>query len=192
MAIIDVLYGKKDSDEAYYWNVASYCVEGNLQAVLDEYAFTLGGGSDLELLRQMKSGFVDTASIQIETWESFLGHREKSRLRTHFAVGYFNAQVNEKTMQRTENIRSAFNSPSVHLCWQQHLSGKKDWTSITTVEKSCTGICHQTQLIWSNGKAGSTVISAMRSVRTWQTANSELSHLKRAFGRRPWIVRQWP
>lgn len=53
-------------------------------------------------------------------------------------------------------------------------------------------ICHQTQLIWSNGKAGSTVISAMRSVRTWQTANSELSHLKRAFGRRPWIVRQWP
>ncbi len=111
MAIIDVLYGKKDSDEAYYWNVASYCVEGNLQAVLDEYAFTLGGGSDLELLRQMKSGFVDTASIQIETWESFLGHREKSRLRTHFAVGYFNAQVNEKTMQRTENIRSAFNSP---------------------------------------------------------------------------------
>lgn len=89
----------------------SYCVEGNLQAVLDEYAFTLGGGSDLELLRQMKSGFVDTASIQIETWESFLGHREKSRLRTHFAVGYFNAQVNEKTMQRTENIRSAFNSP---------------------------------------------------------------------------------
>lgn len=111
MAIIDVLYGKKDSDEAYYWNVASYCVEGNLQAVLDEYAFTLGGGSDLELLRQMKSGFVDTASIQIETRESFLGHREKSRLRTHFAVGYFNAQVNEKTMQRTENIRSAFNSP---------------------------------------------------------------------------------
>ena len=82
--------------------------------------------------------------------------------------------------------------PSVHLCWQQHLSGKKDWTSITTAEKSCTGICHQTQLIWSNGKAGSTVISAMRSVRTWQTANSELSHLKRAFGRRPWIVRQWP
>lgn len=111
MAIIDVLYGNKDSDEAYYWNVASYCVEGNLQAVLDEYAFTLGGGSDLELLRQMKSGFVDTASIQIETRESFLGHREKSRLRTHFAVGYFNAQVNEKTMQRTENIRSAFNSP---------------------------------------------------------------------------------
>lgn len=101
----------EDSDEAYYWNVASYCVEGNLQAVLDEYAFTLGGGSDLELLRQMKSGFVDTASIQIETRESFLGHREKSRLRTHFAVGYFNAQVNEKTMQRTENIRSAFNSP---------------------------------------------------------------------------------
>lgn len=110
MAIIDVLYGNKGDTDAYYENVASYCVDGNLQAVLDEYAFTLGTTGQ-ELLQEMMTGFADTASIQVETRESFLGKREKSRIRTHFAVGYFNAQVSEKTMQRTENIRMAFNSP---------------------------------------------------------------------------------
>ena len=33
------------------------------------------------------------------------------RLRTHFAVGYYNAKINDKAVQRTENIRRAFNSP---------------------------------------------------------------------------------
>lgn len=110
MAVIDVLYSGKDDTDAYYENVARYCVDGNLQAVLDEYAFVLGSNGR-GLLDGMEGGFADTASIQVETRESFLGNREKSRLRTHFAVGYFNAQVNEKTMQRTENIRMAFNSP---------------------------------------------------------------------------------
>lgn len=109
-AIIDVLYSKRQDDDAYYENVVSYCVEGNLQAVLDEYAFMLGS-EGAELAGQMTTGFSDTASIQIDSRESFLGKREKPRLRTHFAVGYFNAQVSEKTMQRTENIRTAFNSP---------------------------------------------------------------------------------
>ena len=110
MAIIDVLYGNKEDDDAYYENVASYCVDGNLQAVLDEYAFTLGA-QDPALARHISDGFADTASIQIESRESFLLGREKPRLRTHFAIGYFNAQVSEKTVQRTENIRTAFNSP---------------------------------------------------------------------------------
>lgn len=109
-AIIDVLYGNKQDDDAYYENVVSYCVDGNLQAVLDEYAFTLGS-QDPALAKHIADGFADTASIQIDSRESFLQGREKPRLRTHFAIGYFNAQVSEKTVQRTENIRTAFNSP---------------------------------------------------------------------------------
>ena len=109
-AIIDVLYGNRQDDDAYYENVASYCVDGNLQAVLDEYAFTLGA-QDPALAKHIADGFVDTASIQIDSRESFLTGHEKPRLRTHFAIGYFNAQVSEKTVQRTENIRTAFNSP---------------------------------------------------------------------------------
>jgi hypothetical protein len=110
IAIIDVLYGNRQDDDAYYENVASYCVYGNLQAVLDEYAFTLGE-HDPALAKRIADGFADTARIQIESRESFLNGREKPRLRTHFAIGYFNAQVSEKTVQRTENIRTAFNSP---------------------------------------------------------------------------------
>jgi len=110
MAVIDVLYGNKQDDDAYYENVANYCAQGNLQAVLDEYAYTLGG-EGLELLKQMKEGFATTASIQVETRESFFGKRKQSKMRTHFAVGYYATRLDDKTVQRTDSIRSAFNSP---------------------------------------------------------------------------------
>lgn len=37
--------------------------------------------------------------------------KKKSRLRAHFAVGYYNARDNDDNIQRTESIRMAFNSP---------------------------------------------------------------------------------
>ena len=33
------------------------------------------------------------------------------RLRVHFAAGYFDAKTSDKTIQRVNNIRNAFNSP---------------------------------------------------------------------------------
>jgi hypothetical protein len=108
MAVVDVLYGK--GEEFYYEAVIRYCAEGNLQAVLDEYAYVIGKSGN-QLLEAMKAGFVDTASVQIETQESLVRHTVRPRLRTHFAVGYFNAKISEKSVQRTENIRAAFNSP---------------------------------------------------------------------------------
>lgn len=36
-AVIDLMYNKKNDDD-YYESVLDYCVVGNLQAVLDEYA----------------------------------------------------------------------------------------------------------------------------------------------------------
>jgi len=108
-AILDLLYEKK-SDDSYYENVFKYCVDGNLQAMLDEYAHILGE-KDEELLKSMVEGFVDTVSLQIDTLEHFVGDEEKARMRTHFAVGYFNARVTNENVQRTEKIRQAFNSP---------------------------------------------------------------------------------
>jgi len=88
-----------------------YCVEGNLQAVLDEYAFVLAEEGQ-RLVKAIKEGFVNTASIQIDTRETVKGQSSQSiRLRTHFAVGYYNAKISEQAVQRTENIRKAFNSP---------------------------------------------------------------------------------
>ena len=108
VAIMRALYGNKG---LYYEQVFKYCCEGNLQAVLDEYAFVLNEqGSTLFDL--MESGFVTTARLKIEN-EEYIKNRTKkpSNLRTHFAVGYYNARISEESVQRTENIRNAFNSP---------------------------------------------------------------------------------
>ncbi|WP_294852339.1 helicase-related protein [uncultured Oscillibacter sp.] len=105
-AAMDVLYPTGD----YYENVIKYCAAGNLQAVLDEYVFTLNL-SGKELADAMSAAFITTATTQVETRESFLYTQKKSGLRTHFAVGYYDARISEKSVQRTENIRAAFNSP---------------------------------------------------------------------------------
>ncbi|MDD3227898.1 MAG: DEAD/DEAH box helicase [Oscillospiraceae bacterium] len=108
MDILDVLYGK--NDDFYYEAVLRYCVEGNLQAVLDEWAYVLGEKGD-DLLESMQGSFLGTASVQVDTYESFSGQSAKPRMRNHFAVGYFNARLDDKNVQRTESIRLAFNSP---------------------------------------------------------------------------------
>ena len=109
-AILDLLYGRK-SDDAYYQTVFRYCVEGNLQAVLDEYAHVLAvPGAELE--QAMMDGFIDTATLQIDTRESFPDQeKNRARMRTHFAVGYFSAKRDEEHATHTDNIRRAFNSP---------------------------------------------------------------------------------
>jgi len=109
-AIIDLLYESK-SDDSYYENIFHYCVDGNLQAMLDEYAHILGEAGEA-LLKSMIEGVTDTASLQMDTLEHFTGaDKEKARMRTHFAVGYFNARVSSENVQRTESIRKSFNSP---------------------------------------------------------------------------------
>lgn len=109
-AILDLLYGSRE-DDSYYEAVFRYCVDGNLQAVLDEYVHILGEG-EVDLADAIINSFADTASLQVDTLESFTGaDNEKSRLRTHFAVGYFNARVSNENVIRTEKIRKAFNSP---------------------------------------------------------------------------------
>lgn len=109
-AVLDLLYGSRE-DDAYYESVFRYCVDGNLQAVLDEYAHILAE-SGADLAEAMIESFADTASLQIDTLESFTGvDQEKARMRTHFAVGYFNARISNENVIRTEKIRKAFNSP---------------------------------------------------------------------------------
>lgn len=108
-AILDLLYSRKGED--YYKTVFRYCVDGNLQAMLDEYAYLLSEGCD-NVVDDMISAFIDTASLQIDSYESFTGlHKNKMRMRTHLAVGYFNANISDENILRTGKIRMAFNSP---------------------------------------------------------------------------------
>jgi hypothetical protein len=108
MDILDVVYRK--DDDFYYEDVMEYCAEGNLQAVLDEWAYVLGFEGET-LLTAMKTAFIGTRSVRVDTYESFAKQAQKPNMRNHFAVGYFNTRLDDQTVQSTENIRSAFNSP---------------------------------------------------------------------------------
>lgn len=110
IAAVDLFYGKR-SETTYYKNVLAYLVNGNIQAVLDEYAHTLGVKGE-DLLDQISEGMnLKTSTSEIDTYDSFIGKRKKSGLRAHFAVGYYNSKSDDDNIQRTENIRTAFNSP---------------------------------------------------------------------------------
>lgn len=105
------------SDEKHYEQVFHYCVDGNLQAMLDEYKFVLGlEGTDFA--ESLKESFLQTSNLpyisQEYYRESFVDAEKKNtppKLRVHFAAGYFDAKNNDKTIQRVNNVRKAFNSP---------------------------------------------------------------------------------
>lgn len=116
-AIIDLLYGKR-GDDSYYVSVLDYCVKGNLQAVLDEYAHMLQS----RLLGQaLSEAILDTRALRVDTKESIgggdaaptsIGSEEKKLwMRYHFAAPLVDKTVTDKSVGHTTNLRQAFNSP---------------------------------------------------------------------------------
>ena len=92
--------------DTYVEKVLEYCVEGNLQAVLDEYDHMLDGNWD----DVIKYGLLNGGNLQVDTIRS--DHTiKKLSMRTNFAIPFTNAKVDDKTVAHTSNIRSAFNSP---------------------------------------------------------------------------------
>lgn len=92
-AVLDLIYQQAQDENVYYQNVFRYCCQGNLQAVLDEFAHVLNVRG-----KALKSAVIesvaDTVSLPIDTQESFPSH-ERVNMRSHFAVGYYNAKVND-------------------------------------------------------------------------------------------------
>jgi len=130
-AIVELLYGSefsrkkvKQPDEAHWINVLKYCSDGNLQAVLDEYKHILieaYGITDMDAVEKheelssylISSLKTHTASYKIDTYNSFASNAKRSemRMRSHFAVGFYNSRSEGKNVQRTEYLRQSFNSP---------------------------------------------------------------------------------
>lgn len=106
-AVIDLMYNKKNDDD-YYESVLDYCVVGNLQAVLDEYAHM----TQTKMLGHLVTeAIIGTSNLSIDTTDS-LGMEEKKQLmRCHFAIPFIDKTVTDKSVARTTNIRKAFNSP---------------------------------------------------------------------------------
>lgn len=132
IAIVDLQYGKKKKDfnPAHWKNVLKYCVDGNFQAMLDEYAHMLleEGGlknenkdyRNNELLQIMSEAFTThAASYNVDTFPSFKkrvksGNSKQNtsfKMRTNYAVGFSNSQNETQSNERKLNVRLAFNSP---------------------------------------------------------------------------------
>ena len=113
-------------DESVYWRaVLDYSIEGNLQATLDEYAHVLPEwlgllDRDAPVIAQRISEVIaDGASIRAVNYgadEIRIGEgqveMESLRMRVRFAMRFGADQSDEeKKVQRSSAVRSAFNSP---------------------------------------------------------------------------------
>ena len=95
----------------YFQNVVDYCIMGNLQAVLDEFVHMIGENKSPEtIVARMKESFIDAVPQQVNTIQTF-GTDAKYTMRKHFAVDFGSGKQTEKDVNRSINVRSAFNSP---------------------------------------------------------------------------------
>ena len=106
-AIIDLLYNKKNDDD-YYESVLDYCVKGNLQAVLDEFAHM---AQTNKLGETVSDAVISTSNLSIDTTDSLGKEEKKLQMRCHFAIPFIDKTITDKAIMRTTNIRKAFNSP---------------------------------------------------------------------------------
>ena len=112
-----VFEGKKgSSEEDHYEQVFHYCVDGNFQSMLDEYKYALGVEAE-DFVEAINNSFLQTSNLPYVSQEFYKASftdrpiKRPPRLRVHFAAGYFDAKVSDKTIQRVNNVRNAFNSP---------------------------------------------------------------------------------
>lgn len=121
-AVVELACGRK-SDDAHWQNLLTYCRQGNLQAVFDEYAHLISNGIDhdeslvYQLHKQMMAAMdIRTTPYNVDTFKSFqkraFGQKERlTNIRTHFAVAFTKGEGKETDTDRKKTIRDAFNSP---------------------------------------------------------------------------------
>ncbi|WP_444685426.1 DEAD/DEAH box helicase family protein [Alkalicoccus luteus] len=128
-AIIELEYGNKKCTVPHWQNLLKYNVDGNIQAMLDEYSHMIIEEAGLrfekvddrqnQLVQLMVSAFdTHTSSYKVDTIESFKrrikgehGIEQAMNIRTNYAVGFANRKNEETAHNRKNNVRLAFNSP---------------------------------------------------------------------------------
>ena len=121
-AVVELACGKK-SEDAHWLNLLTYCKQGNLQAVFDEYAHLLASGIDHDerLVEKMHYQMRDSLDIRttlysIDTYLNFRkrmqGKKERQlNVRSHFAVAFTKGEGRDSDTDRKKTVRNAFNSP---------------------------------------------------------------------------------
>ena len=95
----------------YFQNVVDYCIQGNLQSVLDEFVHMIGENKSPDtIVKRLKESFVSAYPQQVNTIQTF-GSDTKFTMRKHFAIDFGSGKQTEKEVTHSTNVRSAFNSP---------------------------------------------------------------------------------
>ncbi len=113
-----------DYDEPYWQAVVRHCLDGNLQAVLDEYVHTLVDSEGLQdaspVIRAKRISEVIEAALTLRATTAAIdaidvsatsAHLSNHRIRSHFAARFGSGQDEEKRAQRESQVRLAYNSP---------------------------------------------------------------------------------
>lgn len=118
MALLDQVSGT--SDETYWQRVLDYCLDGNLQAVMDEYLHHLVGNSsptnDEEII-ELAHGVRRVIALRTAALTAFDPHRPDSAItfNSRFALRYGSARgsvkSDDQSTERLAGVQSAFNSP---------------------------------------------------------------------------------
>lgn len=96
---------------SHFLKVVDYCIQGNLQAVLDEFAHMIGEDkSPADVADRICEAFVSAGSQPVNTMQTF-GTEAKFNMRKHFALDFGNGRQTEKDVGHAINVRAAFNSP---------------------------------------------------------------------------------
>jgi hypothetical protein len=115
----------KSIDEDSYWQqVLQYCVDGNLQSLLDEYAHTLFESKNLgnlpteKALIKLAESMFEAMSLRTTTLRPDELKTEAGRLqieafpmRCHFALRFGDMNEEAGAVARKENVLASFNSP---------------------------------------------------------------------------------
>lgn len=107
------------SKHRQYWRkVLQYSLNGNIQAMIDEFVFLLFECENYrESAQKLAEQFaavmnVRTSSIRVDSLKSFLYKNENPTMRCHYALDFGNQKVETLSgKKRIINLREAFNSP---------------------------------------------------------------------------------
>lgn len=104
--------------QKYWQKVLDYSVNGNIQALLDEYIFLLFECENYKQnAQELAEHFaavmnVRTSSIRVDSLKSFLEENYNPTMRCHYALDFGNQKIEIASgKKRIINLREAFNSP---------------------------------------------------------------------------------
>jgi hypothetical protein len=109
--------------EGDYWQRAlKYMIDGNVQAMLDEFVYLLINGENIQSITELSDFISDilsvrTATSDIEDYPTFIDNLtndkpKRKSIRSHYAADFGTQRINTaKGAGRQINIRQAFNSP---------------------------------------------------------------------------------